>query len=95
MTADANGVVPLHGWRTTPEMAWFLSFSTRTLQRWRAAGTGPPWFRVGRFVRYGIAQVQRWLDEECAVPALPPPGAWRRRQLLHLVPPPDDHDDGT
>ena len=37
-------------------LAW--SVSTRTLQRWRAAGTGPAWMRIGKRVVYRRSDVQ-------------------------------------
>jgi hypothetical protein len=36
----------------------------RTAQRWRAAGGGPPFCRLGkRRVVYRVADVERWLSE--------------------------------
>lgn len=32
--------------------------STRTLQRWRAAGTGPAFLRIGGLIRYPLADVE-------------------------------------
>lgn len=81
----ADRVLPLRGWLTTRQLACRLSFSTRTLERWRAAGTGPPWHRVGRHIRYDLAEVDQWIDDHTVYP-LPPPG-WPRRRLLHLVTP--------
>jgi predicted DNA-binding transcriptional regulator AlpA len=34
-----------------------------TRVRWRREGTGPPWHRVGRAVRYRAAEVDRWVEE--------------------------------
>jgi hypothetical protein len=68
---------------STGEVAACLSFSPRTVRRWRAQGIGPAWFRVGRAVRYDPAEVYRWLDEDCEwSPAVEPPSpedvaAWR------------------
>ena len=49
---DSTSVV----WTTPVEEAKRIGVTTRTLARWRASRTGPPWFRVGRGVRY-IKQV--------------------------------------
>ncbi len=42
----------------------WLGYAERTLARWRAAGTGPPWQWVGDHARYPTSGVQRWLDEQ-------------------------------
>jgi DNA-binding transcriptional MerR regulator len=38
--------------------------SQRTLRRWRANGTGPPWQYRGssRFVMYSLQGLEEWLD---------------------------------
>ncbi len=41
--------------------ARFLKISTRTLQRWRVDGGGPPFIRAGaRRVLYDAAEIDRW-----------------------------------
>ncbi|MEM8595020.1 MAG: helix-turn-helix domain-containing protein [Pseudomonadota bacterium] len=37
---------------TERELARHWRVSPRTLQRWRDAGTGPPWFKIGGRVLY-------------------------------------------
>ena len=39
------------------EVAQRWSVSVRTLERWRAAGSGPAWLRLGSGVRYRLADV--------------------------------------
>jgi excisionase family DNA binding protein len=49
---------------TVPEAARYLRVSTRTLDRWRAEGIGPPSIKLpsgGR--RYRRADLDRWLAE--------------------------------
>jgi excisionase family DNA binding protein len=59
---------------TAAELAKELKVSRRTLQRWRVAGTGPPFVRAGRSPRYRWADVQRWLRETRGeLPRQPPP----------------------
>lgn len=36
--------------------------STRTLQRMRLAGDGPPYLKLGRLVRYRESDLRAWLD---------------------------------
>ena len=47
----------------TEEAAEFARVSTRTLQRKRAEGEGPPFIRLGRFVRYLPADVRQWVEQ--------------------------------
>jgi hypothetical protein len=32
-----------------------------TLRRWRAAGIGPAFVRVGRLIRYDLRELERWI----------------------------------
>jgi len=45
------------------QAAALLSVPAATLQTWRAARTGPRFFRVGRHVRYARADLETWLNE--------------------------------
>ena len=49
---------------TPTELSAELKVSRRTLARWRATGTGPPFVRAGRSPRYRWADVQAWLQRE-------------------------------
>lgn len=35
----------------------------RTLDQWRYLGTGPPYYKLGRRVRYSLAELDTWLAE--------------------------------
>jgi predicted site-specific integrase-resolvase len=48
---------------TPSEAAEYLRRSTKTLQRWRADGTGPPFIRKNGLVIYDQAALDRWLEE--------------------------------
>ena len=48
---------------TTAELARQLKISTRTLERWRENGGGPPFILAGRTVRYPIRALHSWLRE--------------------------------
>lgn len=48
---------------STKEVAAVVGLSTRTLKRMRDAGKGPPWRKVGWFVRYPTDGVERWKSE--------------------------------
>lgn len=43
--------------------------SVRTLQAWRLLRRGPRWYKVGRCVRYRIAEVESWLNSRAITPA--------------------------
>ncbi|MER6615149.1 helix-turn-helix transcriptional regulator [Streptomyces xantholiticus] len=40
--------------------------SVETLYTWRKKRTGPPAFRVGKYLRYDPAAVQAWVSEQMA-----------------------------
>ncbi|OXM56403.1 hypothetical protein CFP71_13320 [Amycolatopsis thailandensis] len=40
----------------------YLRIPVKTLARWRRRGTGPPFTRMGRHVRYQRGEVDTWLD---------------------------------
>lgn len=44
------------------EVAAYLKVSESTLSRWRSAGEGPPFLRLGGIARYRLDAVDRWLD---------------------------------
>jgi len=45
------------------EVADRLQVSPRTLRKWRAEGTGPPWIQIGRQVRYNPRDVKTFLEK--------------------------------
>jgi excisionase family DNA binding protein len=45
------------------EVAAYLKVSESTLSRWRSAGGGPPFVRLGGVSRYRHAAVDAWLAE--------------------------------
>lgn len=44
------------------ELAELLGVPKFTIYRWSTDRTGPPAYRVGRFLRYRPAEVEAWLD---------------------------------
>jgi excisionase family DNA binding protein len=47
----------------TKEAADALGLSERTLERWRVTGGGPRYVKVGRAVRYLLADLIEWVEE--------------------------------
>jgi len=45
---------------TTRQLSEFLGFASVTLQQQRERGEGPPFFRVGRSIRYRLGDVLDW-----------------------------------
>ncbi len=45
------------------EIADYLQMPVATLQTWRAKGTGPRGYRIGKHVRYRLEDVETWLAE--------------------------------
>lgn len=46
---------------TTDDLAAMVGVKPRTVERWRAAGEGPPFMMFGRAIRYHPARVQAWM----------------------------------
>ena len=47
---------------TTRQLSEFLGFAAVTLSQQRERGEGPPFFRVGRSIRYRLGDVLDWRD---------------------------------
>jgi predicted DNA-binding transcriptional regulator AlpA len=41
----------------------YVGVSASTLRKWRIRGVGPRWCKLGRMVRYRIADLDDWLIE--------------------------------
>jgi predicted DNA-binding transcriptional regulator AlpA len=50
---------------TADELATFLRLpSVETVYQWRRKHTGPPGFRAGRYIRYDLADVIAWKQQQ-------------------------------
>lgn len=47
---------------STKEVARILAIPVSTLYCWRYKGTGPHAYRVGKYLRYRLVDIQRWLE---------------------------------
>jgi DNA-binding transcriptional MerR regulator len=45
---------------TEEELAEHLKVPTPTVKYWRSRGTGPKWFRAGKYVRYRESAIREW-----------------------------------
>jgi excisionase family DNA binding protein len=48
---------------TTEQAASFLNRPQRTLEDWRYTGSGPPFVKMGRAVRYRASDLLEWVDD--------------------------------
>ena len=48
---------------TTEQLAAYLGVPVATVYGWRHRGSGPPGYRVGRFSRYRVSDVEAWIEE--------------------------------
>lgn len=49
---------------TTAELAEMMQTSPSNALAWRRDGVGPPYVKVGRYVRYRRSAVERWIAEQ-------------------------------
>jgi len=49
---------------SSKEVADQLGLHNDTLKAWRARDEGPPYFRMGRAIRYRPEEVEKWLEEK-------------------------------
>jgi len=49
---------------TEEELAKHLGVSRSFLRNARWRGEGPPYFKVGRYVRYDMGDVKGWVDQQ-------------------------------
>lgn len=60
---QARSELPEQQYFSTPQAGNYLGFSRKQLEHWRSAGCGPTYFKVGRHVRYGRADLDAWMGE--------------------------------
>lgn len=62
---QAGAVAPPHNFLFTPQsLADRFGVPVSTVYNWRSKGAGPRGFRVGKFVRYRLADVEAWEQEQ-------------------------------
>lgn len=59
--SDTGGTIVVSPLMDSREIAAYLKVSESTLSRWRSAGQGPPFLRLGGIARYRIDVVDAWL----------------------------------
>ena len=59
--SDPGGPITVSPLMDSREIAAYLKVSESTLSRWRSAGQGPPFLRLGGIARYRVEAVDAWL----------------------------------
>jgi excisionase family DNA binding protein len=49
---------------TVEQLAEYLGVPVATIYAWRYRREGPPGFRVGKYVRYRMSDVQEWIERQ-------------------------------
>jgi len=62
MTTDTGTLL------TTAEAAERLGIRSELLTQWRYQRTGPPFHRLGRLVRYDLADIETWREDQRVTP---------------------------
>ena len=53
---------------TPSEAASYLTVTRQTMDNWRAAKTGPPYYRIGGRIAYKIKDLRQWAEARLVVP---------------------------
>lgn len=56
-------------WLSNEDLAERYGIPLATVRKWRHMGTGPKGARLGRSVRYPLAEVEKWEREQMAAQA--------------------------
>jgi len=59
--SESTSLVAVSPLMDSREIAAYLKVSESTLSRWRSAGQGPPFLRLGGIARYRLNAVDAWL----------------------------------
>jgi predicted DNA-binding transcriptional regulator AlpA len=59
-----------HRLLTVAEAGEYLGKPAKTLDNWRSARTGPPYYRVGGSIRYALDDLNDWLAEQRVKPGV-------------------------
>ena len=52
------------GYMTSEQAAAYLKVSARSLEAFRRRGGGPPYYKVGRLVRYAPSELREWMEQQ-------------------------------
>ncbi|MFN2490385.1 MAG: helix-turn-helix transcriptional regulator [Actinomycetota bacterium] len=61
-TRGQNGTATRATLLTVEDLAKHLKVPVATIYRWNHDGSGPPRYRLGRWCRYSLEDVEQWLE---------------------------------
>ncbi len=70
MEAQSAVAEPTESLIRPTDLAELLGVPVATLANWRCAGKGPPFLKVGRYVRYRPRDVERWIAARVTTPEI-------------------------
>lgn len=51
---------------TVQDVAAYLGVPVATVYQWNSRDVGPPRYRIGKYVRYRLTDVDAWIDRQAA-----------------------------
>ena len=63
-TVTAAVPTPSRSLLSPAELSAYLGIPLATIYRWRSQRNGPSGIRVGRHVRYRVADIEAWLEQQ-------------------------------
>lgn len=64
-SSNQSGGLPLKlNLMDSVQLAEFLTNKPNTIEGWRIKGVGPRYIKIGRLVRYRLADVEEWLEAQ-------------------------------
>ena len=51
---------------TVQELADRMQVPVSTVYQWRKHGTGPKAYRIGKYLRFRVSDVERWIERHAA-----------------------------
>jgi predicted DNA-binding transcriptional regulator AlpA len=61
--AQQRAELPAPRYLDTVQAAAYLGITRKQLESWRSLGCGPAYCKVGRLVRYSVADLDAWMAE--------------------------------
>jgi hypothetical protein len=66
-------------------VARILGVEVETLGAWRRKGYGPPWYRIGKKIKYSAAELDVWMKAQMNAGTAPPASCMASSRLLEEV----------
>ena len=66
MTTNDNIVALPERLLTVQDLADRMQVPVSTVYQWRKNGTGPKAYRIGKYIRFRVSDVERWIERHAA-----------------------------